>query len=90
MEQQRLHILEWTDRHRRIEFNPRPVPPTAASATSTPPKSKRGAKLDPEAVRAIREGLAAREPVADIAARHGVSKVTVNSIRRGESWTDVE
>jgi DNA invertase Pin-like site-specific DNA recombinase len=89
VEAPRLFVIEQLDRHRRIEFSPRPV---AAPAPETKVRGRtrgRGAKLDPEKVRAIRAAWAAGESVADIAGRFNVSKTTVEHIRTRRSWADV-
>lgn len=87
VEASRLFVLEQLDRHRRIPFSPRPAPVTSAPARSR--ARKRTAKLNPEKVRDIRQALAAGEPIAHIAARHGVTKVAIEHIESGRSWGDV-
>lgn len=47
------------------------------------------AKLDPDAVRAIRVALAAGEAKTVIARRHGVDPATIANIERGRIWAHV-
>lgn len=88
MEPLRLHVIDQLDRHQKIEFSPRP--PQEAPTSHKPPTRKRTARLDPESVRAIRASLQAGESAADIAARHGISKMAVLHVRSGRSWGDVK
>lgn len=92
MEQQRTHVLEWTDRIRKIPFSPAPAsyvdPRTVVIKKAE--LSMKATKLDRESVRAIRASLAARETLTTIAARHQVSITSITSIRDGRTWTDVE
>lgn len=92
MEQQRMYVLEWTDRIRNIPFS---TPP----ASYCDPKmvvikkgmtDKRTAKLNPAKVQEIRTALQAGEPIADIAARYRVSVVAIAQLRDGRTWSEVE
>jgi hypothetical protein len=91
-EQNRMHVLVEIDRHRRIEFSPAPasyVDPQAVVVKKAV-MGKKTAKLDHEAVRAIRQALEAGEETVVIAARHHVSKNAIVRIRNRTSWSEVE
>jgi hypothetical protein len=100
MEQQRTHVLEWTDWFKRVLLNTTSAPASYVDPRSVKiepaPKAKKGksgkhmAKLNPEKVQEIRTALQEGEPIADIAARYHVSMGAITQLRDGRTWWDVE
>lgn len=97
MEQNRTHVLDWTTWFKNIPFTDPPVNYFDFKTIQTTPVVPNGeqftrktAKLDPQAVRAIRTALAHKDSIIQIAARHKVTTKTIIKIRDGHSWADVK
>jgi len=86
---ERCFVLDAIRQFERIEFSPRPPSSTPEPTLKKSRFGKRTSKLTPEAVREIRTAWAAGESTADIAARHGVSKIAVSHVVSRRSWSDV-
>ena len=100
MEALRTHVLDWQERHNKIQFVSRSPQATARSwpksskgsrRNSSPHVSpRRGIRLTESIVRDIRKAFAAGGQVSEIASRFNITTVTARAIRDRRTWADVE
>lgn len=86
MEALRTHVLDQLDRHRQIEFSPKPAPPAPAAPKA---RKNRSGKLAEWQIREIRVASAQGIAADALAVRYRVSEVTIRSIRDRRTWADV-